>query len=989
MSRLGAWFRASTPRSSSGSSPAVSQVDLRAQEIAQMEEAMIGAALIMNDDIDGAEERLRTGDSAFHHLGMGICTFMRSILGFEKAIMVEASDRLNQCETSAWNGLKKAQREAGTAGGVSEDRIYPPGSEFALVLADAQLMSAIVAVLHESLTEGLRGFYKLRKAYITVDGLMQSEAAYLKRKGLHSGAAKGQNTPSSHSIASGRGSSNDDTDDTDLEFVDADEAHSGAQTPLTYGGHLSKPTESAEEKLSRLSLDSNATSKPPAEKAKTPITPTFPNGFSVSPDSEIFNNPVDIFVHSGANMCFGSLLLILSMVPPAFSRLLSIIGFKGDRERGVQMLWQSSQFDNINGAVAGLMLLAYYNGLLSFSDILPSEEDVENGALVGYPRSRCSALIALMRSRYPDSGLWRFEEARVLGHSKDLRGSLKILKSNTKSKMRQVSALNNFETAVCSMYVHDFPDMRDNFLYCIELNDWSHALYYYMAGSAELESYRNAFHGTAGDVSRAQVHKKKAEELFRKAPTVAGKKRFLAKPLPFEQFVARKIQKWEDRSKKLGVDLADAVGVSPVEEMIFLWNGAKKMSSHDLEMSEKMLSWGRLTAPKEARSQIMAEIDEEAVRDVCRAAVARSLGKYDESRELLNSVLAMDKFAFKDGNRDDYPLPAANYEMAALAWVEVQKRKARKSDGDGSDAEKEEEEEEEEEEWLREKTEECQSWLEKVARWEAFILDARIGMRVQTGMDTIRWFKRERGSWSGGDDSSIPNEQYKLIRSAITERGLKLKLRHFGGNTQTALLMVQTLAHEELHHGLYDMIISTMQALGLVQGWTSFVGNPEADMSGGPSSSKDAPSLVIHAGDSSSMEQLEEEMEDFFTRTNPRVNLSIIVKIYRHEGMIRIGKWEEEFSRLPEAAADTAGESPDFTVVQVESQKIQITRTRAHPPEFDVSGPLELDFKKMFRRPRQPGEVDVVVSVNALKYFARKVWLMDELEEGQLGSCLA
>lgn len=50
-----------------------------------------------------------------------------------------------------------------------------------------------------------------------------------------------------------------------------------------------------------------------------------------------------------------------------------------------------------------------------------------------------------------------------------------------------------------------------------------------------------------------------------------------------------------------------------------------------------------------------------------------------------------------------------------------------------------------EEDWLREKTEECQSWLDKVAKWEAFVLDARIGMRVQTAMDTLRWYKRERG----------------------------------------------------------------------------------------------------------------------------------------------------------------------------------------------------------------------------------------------------
>ncbi|KAI1101370.1 hypothetical protein F4804DRAFT_13304 [Jackrogersella minutella] len=716
MSRIGSWFRGS-PSSTSASSPAASQVDLRARKIAAMEDAIVSTSLIMNDDIDGAEERLRKGDSPFHLLGLSVCTFMRSILGFEKEIMLEASTRLVACENSAWNEMKKAQKEAKSG----EDRIYPPGSEYALLIADSQLMSAIIAVLHESLTEGLRGFYKLRKAFITLDEIMQAETAYLKRKGIHPDSSR-VDLSSSSSISGGDNGA-DDTD-TDLEFVDADEAHSGKQTPLKYEGHLAKNFNIPEKQLSQLSLNSNSTSKPVSRSA-----------LHTGIGSDVFKDPVDIFIHSGVNMCFGALLLLLSMVPPTFSRLLSIIGFKGDRKRGVEMLWQSAQFDNINGAVAGLMLLSYYNGLLSFADILPSEEDVvERGAFGGYPRARCGALLAQMRLRYPDSGLWRLEEARVLGNSRDLHGALKVLKNNTESKMRQVMALNNFEMALDSMFIHDYPDMRDNFLRCIELNDWSPSLYYYIAGCAELESYRNAFHSKEKDESQIQSHKKKADELLRKAPTVAGKKRFMAKPLPFEQFVARKVQKWEERSKDLGIDLVDAVGVSAAQEMTYLWNGTRKMQTPELNISEKVLSWERLTAPEEARKKIKEELDEQAARDVCRAAVARELGDLDSARELLDSVLAMDKAVFRGPTKDDYALPAAHYEMAAIAWIEIQKPELRGPI-----------DQDDEEDWLSEKVEECQSWLDKVARWEAFVLDARIGMRVQTGMDTISWYKKEHG----------------------------------------------------------------------------------------------------------------------------------------------------------------------------------------------------------------------------------------------------
>ncbi|KAL2267342.1 hypothetical protein VTJ83DRAFT_4619 [Remersonia thermophila] len=844
------------------SRPATPPAEREARDI---EDAMAAAARIMNDDIDGAESvlRLRQDASAFHSLGLGVTTFMRSVLGFEKDAMAEAANRLNETETRAWNDMKKAQKEAektanGAASGGgywysskpatpgpqaagakgSGSAIYPPGSEFALVNAEAQLMGAVVGVMHETLTEALQGFYKLRKAYVTLDTIMQAEERHLESIGKgHAKRAPSPRRPSfSEDLMPG---SFDESEFADLEEEMAREfqRETDSTTRPVNGDGVSKTASLADGKASVETQDTaaidqrlpNLTISPANEP---PIPNAHPSFDALNPsgaDESLFTTTIDVFVHSGANMCFGILLLLLSMVPPALSRLLSIIGFKGDRDRGLRMLWQATKFDNINGALAGLVLLNYYNTFLAMADILPpdhdpDDDDDDDGSGVaredshegiGYPLAKCVALLATMRQRYPASPLWRLEEARMDANDRRLNDAMALLAENQSGcRMVQVAALNSFEMSMCALFAMDWPAMRDGFLRCIELNNWSHALYYYMAGAAEVEMYRDAVESVRkaeraaeasekGDLDvlhkKALQHKRAADEFLRQVTRVAGKKRFMARQLPFEVFVCRKLQKWEDRaaaaasaapqSEKAGpLDLVDAVMASPAMEMVYLWNGSKRMSTEQLARARRLLAWDRCTAPKSAVEHVREkEKDEAALQALADAALARQMGEREEAQALAEGVLALDRSHFKGPTRDDYCVSAAHYELAALAWQAVcdpalwpqreasspsasvitkstdsaetsstatgqtkeSKTKKHKAEKPKADAETAAADAGAAESpitsFRRAKAQECQQHLDRAAKTDGFVLDARLGMRVKTGMQAVEWFQAKKG----------------------------------------------------------------------------------------------------------------------------------------------------------------------------------------------------------------------------------------------------
>jgi hypothetical protein len=292
----------------------------------------------MNDDMELAESELLKGNSAFHKLGLGLVSFMRAVLSFEKDMLAEAQKRLSEAESSATEALERSKRSSF----ASDSAIYKPGTEYSLCQAQVQLMSAVIGMLNESMGDKFGSLMKISNAYGTLDKILEQEKQYLDSIAAKEPKVEGKLKP--------------DAEGSDDEFVDV--AEEASQIP---------------ELEARLEV----------EKSDT------------GPDPALFASVLDGFIHTSSNMCFGMLQLMLTMMPPTVARAASWFGFKGDRERGISLLWQASKFGNLNGAFAGLVLLGFYNGFIGFCDILPPEGSKE------FPKEKCQALITEFRTKYP------------------------------------------------------------------------------------------------------------------------------------------------------------------------------------------------------------------------------------------------------------------------------------------------------------------------------------------------------------------------------------------------------------------------------------------------------------------------------------------------------------------------------------------------------------------------------------------------------------
>ena len=642
-------------------------------------------------------------------LANGVIKFLEATLGFEPEVMKKAGEILTKAETLSHRDRSKYQKMK-----LKTSANFPPGTEYAVTYAEANLLNALIMLLSESMIESAKALYKLRKAYHTLDEVFVLIREYEARQKLQKqkeGDLNNIPNQSSSTINS----------DTSSVFADIPFSLSTEQLKDT------KITGFAENIQRMRSLRLNGAhigNTPATDRLRSELGYNKEASETVDSDSnstaeqraiDESQSTVDEFIISGANLCFGILQLVLSLIPPAIGKVLSVVGFRGSRENGLKMIWKSVEGRNVHGCIGLLALLVFYDGPFQFTDAdfdIPdlsrtksttstthSEQKLslqktlsqkrmrsESFAFQGvgkptllHPGKKLEDALLYARALFPHSALWLLQESRMLASRGRLEEALDLMDSlDRKIEMRQVEALLVFDRTMILIFLHKYERAAQDLKTLVDINGWSPGLYTYCAGCCYLELYRMCKMGIITDkeeLKREGYFRKKAEQLILEAPQYSRSGKINGKQMPFDKFLIRKITQFEQTAQTYKVDFIDAIGTSPVHELAYFWNGYNRMPEEHLQIATKLLDYSVSEHAKVPEIQ-----NQSMIRNLLQSITLRRLGEFSKGDELIDKKVLKYIIELDDPREPDYRFirhtddpwlyPTALYEKALFVWKE-------------------------------------------------------------------------------------------------------------------------------------------------------------------------------------------------------------------------------------------------------------------------------------------------------------------------------
>lgn len=534
------------------------EIALKAMDYVLDDRAEQGLQLLKDN-----EQKEKT-DETINVLAKGVIEFLAATLSFEVNEMKIASETLAKAEQLSLKSKTKAEKE-----NIKSSSFYPPGTVYAVTYTESCLLHALLMLFSESYMEAAKAVLKLRKAYYTLQEILES----VKR-------VDGQNlinqkkNKKKHFYKSNNNSNNSNTNASSASFI----SMSGKQfTSVDIPYELSPEEQKNADLLANAELihDMRVKRLAGAHIDNSPAINRLRDELGIHSISENINKQnqgndsdqhvllsesfdasqatIDEFIHSGVNLCFGILQVVLSLLPPAIGAVLSVIGFKGSREEGLRLVWKSTKSRNVHGCIGLLALMFYYDGPFQFTDddfdipatvASPSPSSVTrsssssssarsqshsqsqsqshlnasssavstttssssvsvsmsnlklneemDGPTLLHPGKILENALLQARALFPNSALWLLNEARMLSGKGRLKEAVALMDSIdvNKIEMRQVKVLMIFDRAITLVHLHEYDRAAEDLIALVDISDWSHALYTYFAGCCYLENWR-------------------------------------------------------------------------------------------------------------------------------------------------------------------------------------------------------------------------------------------------------------------------------------------------------------------------------------------------------------------------------------------------------------------------------------------------------------------------------------------------------------------
>lgn len=600
---------------------------LVALEGEEIERALTAMDAVLDGQVGIALKLTSQDNLLFTKVATGVLRFIEATVSFEPEAIHKAIEALSLSEHMA----SQAKTQAHLSGVQTSS--FRPGAEFELAEYESGLLAAISMLLTEGKLEILKALYKIRKTYLSLEELRK-----------HVSQVQEEKLRPKHYVAPGVDLSN-------FKWLHA--------------------------KRTKRLKDS--------EKAE--VTPA---------------DTIEEYVQSGVETMSGLLHLILSSVPPNIARLLSVVGLHGEREAALELMWHSaSTYQNIHGSLALIALVMFFDGQFQYVDIQldrAKEDEISdlhaekqrNGSVkknntkttakmtpreLRETKAKLKAALQQQRLYYPHGVLWLLQEGRLVTHD-DLPKGVAILESDEcgPNQMRQIEGLLIFDRTIFLLSLNRLQEASEAFIQLMKVSTWSHPLYMYMAASCELEMFRASDDLNSAE---AQAHKAKAEEYFKRAPNMSGKKKVLGKKMPFDEIVVRKVSQFKATAKRQNLSLADSIATSPLYEALYFWNGSWRMSSELSAHAVKQLGY---SAGKNAKFQ--ESEDDKFTRMLLEATYMRRVGPeaaskgYDITKKLASIVVSGDvegvqnkKVTYHSAG-EPWAGPACLYERAIYEWTE-------------------------------------------------------------------------------------------------------------------------------------------------------------------------------------------------------------------------------------------------------------------------------------------------------------------------------